>query len=188
MVQALDAADGAGPTTTDGCSPLINGAAISGKIALIDRGVCTFVSKVLNAQSFGAVGVIIVNNVEADTPPGMGGSDPSVNIPTVSITKANGDLIKAQLASGVNASLLLDGSVPSGADSAGRVRMFSPNPFEGGSSVSHWDTTPFPNLLMEPDISGDLTHQRDGPVRSDDFVVYRSRLADKRFRSADHTD
>ena len=36
--------------------------------------------------------------------------------------------------------------------------MYSPDPFDGGSSVSHWDTSPFPNLLMEPNISGDLTH------------------------------
>jgi hypothetical protein len=27
------------------------------------------------------------------------------------------------------------------------------------SSVSHWDTIAFPNLLMEPNISGDLTHK-----------------------------
>ena len=158
VVQALDAADGAGPTTTDGCSPLNNGAAISGKIALIDRGICTFVSKVKNAQDAGAVGVIIVNNVDASTPPGMGGSDPTITIPTVSITRANGDLIKAQLVSGVNATLVLDGSLPAGADSAGRLRMYSPNPVEGGSSVSHWDSSAFPNLLMEPNISGDLSH------------------------------
>jgi hypothetical protein len=63
----------------------------------------------------------------------------------------------------VNATLLLDASIPAGADSAGRVRMYSPNPFEGGSSVSHWDTTPFPNLLMEPGINGDLTHNVMAP-------------------------
>ena len=159
VVQATDPIEGPGNTATDGCSPFNNAGAISGKIALIDRGVCTFVSKVSNAQNAGAVGVIIVDNaVNVPTPPAMGGSDSSITIPTVSITKANGDLIKAQLASDVNASLLLDSSVPSGVDSAGRVRMFSPDPFEGGSSVSHWDTTPFPNLLMEPNNSGDLTH------------------------------
>lgn len=163
VVQATDPVEGPGNTSMDGCSPFNNAGAISGKIALIDRGVCTFVSKVLNAQNARAIGVIIVNNVDAASPPGMGGSDPSITIPTVSITKANGDLIKAQLAFGVNASLLLDGSVPSGTDSAGRVRMFSPEPFEGGSSVSHWDTTPFPNLLMEPNISGDLTHSVTAP-------------------------
>ena len=33
----------------------------AGKIAVIDRGVCSFESKVLNAQNAGALGVIIVN-------------------------------------------------------------------------------------------------------------------------------
>ncbi len=36
--------------------------------------------------------------------------------------------------------------------------LFSPNPFQGGSSVSHWDTSAFRNLLMEPSINADLTH------------------------------
>jgi hypothetical protein len=36
--------------------------------------------------------------------------------------------------------------------------MYTPNPYQGGSSVSHFDTSAFPNLLMEPNINGDLTH------------------------------
>jgi hypothetical protein len=57
---------------------------------------------------------------------------------------------------------LLTASVPgnlfNGVDSAGRVRMFAPNPFDDGSSVSHFDRSAFPNLLMEPNISNDLDH------------------------------
>lgn len=33
------------------------------------------------------------------------------------------------------------------------------NPFQCGSSVSHFDTSAFPNQLMEPAINGDLTHE-----------------------------
>src|SRR6185436_20724653 len=40
VVQALDPADGAGPSTTDGCSPITNGATVAGRIALVDRGTC----------------------------------------------------------------------------------------------------------------------------------------------------
>lgn len=32
----------------------------------------------------------------------------------------------------------------------GHIRMFAPNPFQGGSSVSHWDTALSPDELMEP--------------------------------------
>jgi hypothetical protein len=35
--------------------------------------------------------------------------------------------------------------------------LFAPNPFQSGSSVSHFDTTMFRNQLMEPAINGDLT-------------------------------
>jgi len=33
---------------------------------------------------------------------------------------------------------------------SGHVRMFAPNPVQGGSSVSHWDTVLSPNELLEP--------------------------------------
>jgi hypothetical protein len=32
--------------------------------------------------------------------------------------------------------------------------MYAPNPYQGGSSVSHWDTSHFPNELMEPSYTG----------------------------------
>ena len=154
VVQALD---GVG-TSTDGCTALTNGAAVSGKIALIDRGTCGFTVKVINAQTAGAIAVIIVDNVAGGPPDGLGGSDPTVTIPSVRVTQDVGNTIKAQLAGGVNGTLLLDITQRSGADSFGKVLMYSPNPVQSGSSVSHWDTSAFPNQLMEPSINGDLTH------------------------------
>jgi hypothetical protein len=41
--------------------------------------------------------------------------------------------------------------------------VYTPNPFQSGSSVSHWDTIATPNLLMEPAINGDLTHSVTSP-------------------------
>jgi len=140
----------------DGCSALTNGAAISGKIALIDRGTCTFVLKVKNAQNAGAIGVIIANNTSGVVL--MAGADNSINIPALSISDTDGLIIKGQLGAPVNATLLANTALPSGVDTSGRALLFAPNPFQGGSSVSHWDTTAFPNQLMEPGINGDLTH------------------------------
>ena len=57
VVQALDPPDGAGPSMTDACSPLTNAGAVPGKIAIIDRGTCTFVVKVGHAEDAGAIGV-----------------------------------------------------------------------------------------------------------------------------------
>jgi hypothetical protein len=46
--------------------------------------------------------------------------------------------------------------VRAGADPAGRALLYTPNPYESGSSVSHWDTSATPNQLMEPAINADL--------------------------------
>ncbi len=142
----------------DGCTALTNGSEITGKIALIDRGLCNFTVKVKNAQDVGAVAVVIVDNIQESPPPALGGSDPAVTIPSVRITLNDGNTIKAQLGLGVNASLFLDRSTPGGADATGRALLFTPSPFQGGSSVSHFDSSAYPNQLMEPNISGDLRH------------------------------
>jgi uncharacterized repeat protein (TIGR01451 family) len=91
----------------NGCTALTNGAAITGTIALIDRGGCTFKLKVRNAQLAGAVGVLIANNVAGD--PFTMGDDAAVpnpiTIPSMMTTLAVGNLIKPQLVTGVTATL-----------------------------------------------------------------------------------
>jgi hypothetical protein len=149
-----------------GCEPfnVINQLAVNGKVALIDRGICGFAVKVKNAQNAGAIGVIIANNAAGSPPPGMGGSDPSITIPSVMITQADANTLKSALIyrsrtrSGMFAKLGFNLSQMAGADPSGQVLLFTPNPYQGGSSVSHWDTIALPNLLMEPNINGDLTH------------------------------
>ncbi len=77
-----------------GCTPW-TGTPFTGKIALIYRGTCGFVVKVKNAQDAGALAVIISNNQPGTI--SMGGADPTITIPSVSITKADGDKLKAEL-------------------------------------------------------------------------------------------
>jgi PA domain len=162
MMPVVDSPGGIGLA----CNPLsgANAMAVNGKIALIDRGTCTFVIKVKNAQDAGAVGVVIADNVAGSPPPGLGGTDPTITIPSVRISFDDGNALKQALRfrsrthSGVLASLAVNLDVLSGADESDRVLLYTPNPFQSGSSVSHWDTIAFPNLLMEPAINGDLTH------------------------------
>ena len=139
--------DGVG-TTSEGCEALVNGGAVSGKIALIDRGTCSFTQKVKNAQNAGAIGAIIVDNVAGCPPAGLGGADPTITIPAVRITLADGTALKANLPA--NVSLIRDPALLAGADGAGRLKMYSPSTFSSGSSVSHWDVSADPDLLMEP--------------------------------------
>ena len=140
---------------------------LAGKVAIIDRGTCTFVVKVKNAQIAGATAVLIADNAPG-APATLGGSDPTIVIPAARITQAAGVTLKAAI---VNASKYGSRSTPgavtaalgndptrlAGADSLGRPLLYTPNPLVGGSSVSHWDVSAFRNLLMEPNISNDLT-------------------------------
>jgi hypothetical protein len=78
------------------CEPVVTD--VTGKIVLVDRGVCSFASKVLNVQAAGGIGMIIANNAANAGPPGMGGVDPGVTIPVLSVTFEDGNALKAALA------------------------------------------------------------------------------------------
>ena len=83
---------------------------VAGKFALIHRGACSFTDKVAAAQASGAVGVVISTN-NAGPPPIMGGDDPSITIPSVSILQSDGAAIEAALQGDtVNVSMLYNGN------------------------------------------------------------------------------
>ena len=162
IAAAIDAANTDGPTTTDGCSPYTNASAINGNIALVDRGTCTFVVKAKNAQAAGATALVVADN-RRDTciPPGMSGDDATITIPIVSVSQDDGTTIRGQLTNGVSATLRVDPATLAGATNTGMIRLYAPCTVSAGSSVFHWDVSAFPNLLMEPNINGDLTHGVD---------------------------
>jgi hypothetical protein len=140
----------------DGCTAITNGGAITGRIALIDRGTCNFTVKVKNAQLAGATAVIIADNVPSSIPP-LGGDDATITIPTIGVSQTDGATIRAALASNVTALLFADASILAGADTAGHAKLYVPPTFAGGSSMYHFDVSASPNLLMEPNISSDLS-------------------------------
>jgi len=139
----------------DGCTAITNASAISGRIALIDRGTCNFTVKVKNAQLVGATAVIVADNVAASIPP-LGGDDATISIPTIGVSQADGAAIRAALGSNVTALLFSDASLLAGADTAGHPKLYMPATFSDGSSMYHFDVSASPNLLMEPNISSDL--------------------------------
>ncbi|WP_433926160.1 M36 family metallopeptidase [Sorangium cellulosum] len=82
----------------DACGPLTSD--VAGKIALVDRGGCTFAEKAQNAQAAGAVGVLIANNRESDGAPRLAGEAPDVTTPAQSISLEDGRALRAALAGG----------------------------------------------------------------------------------------
>ena len=112
---------------TEACNAVVND--LTGKIAVIKRGNCTFVDKIQNAQDAGAVGVIMVNHNNPAGDPAYteyvnmaGMTTPPFSIPSVFVNNEDGELIIAALESGetLNATLQdretfqLDGSLDNG--------------------------------------------------------------------------
>ncbi|NHZ34289.1 PA domain-containing protein [Massilia rubra] len=161
LMPVIDQGNGSGLA----CTPLsaANAMAVRGNIALVDRGACPFVTKARILQNAGARGMVVMENTSDPVSP-LGGSDPAVRIPAVRIDKATGERLKSAMhrrsrtSSGVIASLGVDPDKLSGTDWVRRVRMYSPEEYSPGSSVSHYSVDTKPNQLMEPAINADLLH------------------------------
>ena len=80
-------------TNSTSCTSVDPGA--SGKLAIVNRGTCTFSTKVRNAIAAGAVGVLVINNVAGDptamAKDGLGGDD----LPAVMIGLNEGAALRA---------------------------------------------------------------------------------------------
>ena len=138
---------------TDGCEPITNN--VRNRVAIIDRGGCEFTQKVANAQAADASAVIIVNDGPGLPP--MGGDDPTITIPSVGVSQADGELFKPFAVADplTQVKFRYDNDFLAGT-TGGFVRLYAPNPVDPGSSKSHFDTSATPNLLMEPFINDDL--------------------------------
>ncbi|WP_426246637.1 M4 family metallopeptidase [Nocardioides sp. LHG3406-4] len=109
VVLAVDAANPAGPITTDACTPLTNAAAVAGKIALADRGTCSFKTKTLNIQQAGGIGAVIGNNTGV-APFGLA-DDPlittPITIPSVGISLPDRSRISSALTAGATVNVTM---------------------------------------------------------------------------------
>ncbi|MDB4945017.1 MAG: Chitinase [Labilithrix sp.] len=90
-------------TPTNGCTVPTG---VTGKIAIIDRGVCAFSVKAANAQAGGATGVLLVNNAPGHIAISPAGVDATITIPALGLSLEDGALLKAAVAAGtVNATM-----------------------------------------------------------------------------------
>ena len=106
-----DDSDGIGGITSDACQGLTaeNASSMNGKVALIDRGDCSFISKVKVAQDAGAKAVIVINRNDGSnadwtqSPIVMGGTEGAgdITIPSVMISTNDGNKLKQNLKNGI---------------------------------------------------------------------------------------
>jgi PKD repeat protein len=161
LVEAIDPIDSSGVSPRDGCSPLTNAAVIAGKIALVDRGTCSFALKATNAQLAGAVGLVVTNNSESvvSMARDSGNLWSAVHIPVVSVSQSDGMMLRANLLATLT--IGIDSNWRRGMNREAQLLLYAPNPVVDGSSISHWDTSAYPNLLMEPFMNDDLPISAD---------------------------
>lgn len=118
---------------------------LAGQIALIDRGACSFTTKIRNAEDSGAVGVLVVNNVAGDpTAMAHDGTDPFPEIPAAMVGNAEGEAVKP------DGEVTVDGTTPQEfvTDNADIIAGFSsrgPTPFT--SLIKPDVTAPGVNVL-----------------------------------------
>ncbi|WAR22153.1 PADC1-like protein [Mya arenaria] len=84
-----------------GCSPLTNAHFLSGKVVLLQRGECSFVTKTLNAEAAGALAVVIADNDISNDVSFVDMVDDNtereVHIPSMFMLGKNGHIIKTTL-------------------------------------------------------------------------------------------
>jgi len=79
-------------THSNGCTSV--DPAASGKLAIIDRGTCTFSQKVANANAAGAIAVLIINNVAGDPIAMARTAGFDDDLPAVMISKNDGAALR----------------------------------------------------------------------------------------------
>lgn len=148
------------------CTALGNGT-LTGAIALIVRGDCTFAVKVNNAQKAGAVGVIVYqpssNSIFAQS--GM----QSTGIPMVLIGKDNGLALQQYLVTNPDAPVTLDPAITAVTEPSGEIAVFSSQgPSTGLNAIKPELVAVGADLLLATqkyDPNGDL-YDRSGYTRA----------------------
>jgi hypothetical protein len=85
-------------SAADACAALPAGS-LAGTVVLVRRGTCSFYIKAFNAQSAGALAVVLYNNAPGFVSPTVAGTPP-ITIPVVIASQVDGNEIDTRLAAG----------------------------------------------------------------------------------------
>jgi Zn-dependent metalloprotease len=159
--------DARGPddTPTNGCSPFTNANAIAGGFVYVDRGLCTFQTKVDNAVAADARGIVVGNNVRGEAPFEMSAT---ADISGVMIGLANGQKIKSAPAGSVNVTISDIGTDQ-------RVNSFrwlsgEGDPAFGGAIRDMWSPTCYGDPAKVSDVEYQCSTDDSGGVHTNSGV------------------
>jgi Zn-dependent metalloprotease len=162
VVAQDDAGDG---SATNGCSAFTNAADIAGKWAYVDRGVCTFATKVANAENAGATGIVVGDSVAGRPPISIAGVS---DIYGLMVTKGDGDKIKS--AGSVVNMTVRDSDTDTKADSY-RWLMGEKSDAFGGAIRDMWNPTCYGDPGKVSDAEYVCDTEDNGGVHSNSGVV-----------------
>jgi subtilisin family serine protease len=121
--------------TGTACSPFPANS-LSGKIALIQRGTCTFEDKFNNAQSGGAIAAVVIDNTSSASPLSM--DVQAATLRGMGVTRNDGNTLKDNVALSPDAQYRL---------SFARTATLDPNVLADFSSIG-----PTPDTSIKPDL------------------------------------
>lgn len=132
----------------DACetTPLVNAAALAGKIAFVNRGTCNISEKTVHVQAAGAIGMILGNVVAGAASSAGCGTVPDcsgITIPTVTLTLADANLLRAQL--DLPATINVTFQPGPGVAIDNSIRWLMGEDVTGGALRDMWNPTCFAN-------------------------------------------
>ncbi|MBP7998765.1 MAG: M4 family metallopeptidase [Chloroflexi bacterium] len=136
---------------TEACNAITND--LTGQIAFVRRGTCGFAVKVKNAQNAGAIAVVVANHVTGgDAVQAMGGTDPTITIPSIFIGYTLGNNIEAQLGGGSTVNITMRAAA--GTDNSYRWLSGESDPAFGTAIRDMWN----PNCHADPGLVTDPSY------------------------------
>ncbi|MEO8445699.1 MAG: S8 family serine peptidase, partial [Gammaproteobacteria bacterium] len=155
--------DGVAGSSFDGCETILNKSVVKDQVAFIQRGGCSFQTKILNAEIAGAKAVLVFNN--QGEPILMTGTRNSVGIPALMIGQADGQLLLERLVDEDPVEVTLDKAIfLTVRDQGNQMQGFSARgPSKWESNVLKPDVTaPGVNILAghTPDVANNVRGER----------------------------
>jgi uncharacterized repeat protein (TIGR01451 family) len=151
-----------GGSARDACEPLDP---LSGKIAFAERNpACFIIDRARNAQAAGASAIVIAYDQDGGIPVSYVALDDggvTVTIPVYGVSREDGRTIEGLVGNGPQNATISTTTRRAGTNSRGDVLLYTPSVFKQGSTLSHWDITASPSLLMEPVINPQLPRTLD---------------------------
>lgn len=154
--------DPAHPTAND-----FAGKDLHGKIAVIERGILYFETKINNAAKAGAIGVIIVDNQQEISPPGM--DVRSATLPAMSISKKDGQALLSYLQANPNAQASMNSALSSFPETPDVLSYFSSRGYGQNFSIKPDLVAPGQNIYSatESEITNNELYNPSGFTSAD---------------------